>query len=109
MQVCASSRDYLKQNSKVAIASYDIARCMANEAANVKFKIIIADESHYLKNPKSKRSKAIIPLLQRTRRAICLTGTPILQRPAEMFGQLSGLRPDIFQNFYPYAERYCDP
>lgn len=47
-----------------------------------KFKVIICDESHYLKNLQAKRTTAIVPLLKAARRVVLLSGTPALVRPA---------------------------
>ncbi|CAN0023342.1 unnamed protein product, partial [Ectocarpus sp. 12 AP-2014] len=36
-------------------------------------------------------------------RAICVTGTPALSRPAELFMQLKALMPHAFRTFHPFA------
>ncbi|CAN0481240.1 unnamed protein product [Discosporangium mesarthrocarpum] len=36
---------------------------------------------------------------------MCVTGTPALARPAELFMQLKALMPDSFREFYPFAIR----
>lgn len=33
----------------------------------------------------------------------------MLARPSELFNLLRMIRPDIFNNFFEYAYRYCDP
>lgn len=48
------------------------------------FKVIICDESHYLKNHKSLSTKTVIPLIKRANRRILLSGTPALSRPVEV-------------------------
>lgn len=40
--------------------------------------MVIADESHYLKNADAKRTKSVVPILQNAKRAILLTGTATL-------------------------------
>lgn len=52
---------------------------------------LIADESHYLKNNSSQRTKTIVPLLRQAKRAVLLSGTPALARPAELYPQLSAI------------------
>ncbi|CAN0260290.1 unnamed protein product, partial [Laminaria digitata] len=71
------------------------------------FQFIIADESHFLKSVDAQRSLAVVPLMQRAARAMCVTGTPALSRPAELFMQLKALMPDTFRAFHPFAVRYC--
>jgi SWI/SNF-related matrix-associated actin-dependent regulator 1 of chromatin subfamily A len=45
------------------------------------FKVVIADEAHYLKNTGNKRSDILNPFLSARRRVILLTGTPALAKP----------------------------
>eukprot|EP01036_Dinobryon_divergens_P057340 gene57340-76556_t len=42
------------------------------------FGVIIADESHYLKNGAARRSKHLLPLLESSKRSLLLSGTPAL-------------------------------
>jgi hypothetical protein len=51
--------------------------------------MVIVDESHYLKNTKTKRTKAVLPVLQRAKRVVLLSGTPALSRPNELFTQVT--------------------
>jgi SWI/SNF-related matrix-associated actin-dependent regulator of chromatin subfamily A-like protein 1 len=43
--------------------------------------VVVADESHFLKNDKAQRTKATLPLIKRATRAVLLTGTPATNRP----------------------------
>jgi len=72
-----------------------------------RFGCVVADESHSLKNPKSKRSECAQPLLKGARRALCLTGTPAVNRPVELFAQLHCLQPRIFRSYTEYVARFC--
>jgi SWI/SNF-related matrix-associated actin-dependent regulator 1 of chromatin subfamily A len=40
---------------------------------------------------------------------IGLSGTPLTNRPAELWPFLNICRPDVFDKFYPYGVRYCKP
>ena len=73
------------------------------------FKVVIADEAHYLKNTGNKRSDNLIPFLSCRKRVILLSGTPALAKPRELYNLLSIVRPDIFVHFKEYGNRYCDP
>jgi SWI/SNF-related matrix-associated actin-dependent regulator 1 of chromatin subfamily A len=76
---------------------------------------MIADECHYLKNDKAQRtqetlgkydkdaSKAVVPIT--SKRKLFLTGTPILNRPIELWPLLKSL--GVFTNWMRYVERYC--
>ncbi|XP_057958939.1 uncharacterized protein LOC131151656 isoform X7 [Malania oleifera] len=69
--------------------------------------VVIADESHFLKNAQAKRTSAALPVLQRAQYAILLSGTPALSRPIELFKQLEALYPDVYKNVHEYGNRYC--
>jgi hypothetical protein len=56
----------------------------------------------------AKRTKAALPLLQGARRAVLLSGTPALSRPAELLTQLQALMPGARLSKKEYEERYCD-
>ena len=76
------------------------------------YRCVIADESHYLKNQTTKRSMAVLPLLQKAKHAILLSGTPATSRPKELWPQLCAVRPDLFdlenrREYRDYARRYC--
>lgn len=52
------------------------------------FRVVIVDESHYMKSRTAARSQILLPLVQKARRAILLTGTPALGRPEEVLESL---------------------
>ena len=87
------TKKFSNNNAKVWIASYSIATTNESNLKSKVFNVIIADECHYLKNFAAKRTKCILPLLQKAKRAIMLSGTPILSRPSELFTILSAIRP----------------
>lgn len=89
------------------IVSYDLVTKFQDELTQSNFKIIIADEAHYLKNAQAKRTLACVPLLQRAKYSILLTGTPALSRPIELFKQLEALQPAIYRSVHEYGKRYC--
>jgi SWI/SNF-related matrix-associated actin-dependent regulator 1 of chromatin subfamily A len=69
--------------------------------------VTIADEAHYVRNPKCGRGLGGAKLMKATPNAICLTGTPIVNRPAEFFPILNTLVPHQFRNFFKFGKRYC--
>jgi hypothetical protein len=71
------------------------------------FDLTIVDESHELKNPKTQTYKALHPIILKSRYTLLLSGTPTLNRPAELFPQLKLLLPDVFWSFKEFALRYC--
>ncbi|XP_013410216.1 DNA annealing helicase and endonuclease ZRANB3-like isoform X2 [Lingula anatina] len=75
---------------------------------NQNFQVVIVDESHYVRNRKTATTKVVVPLVQRARRKILLTGTPALARPSELYPQLEALCPGQFGTWSAYTKRYCD-
>lgn len=90
------------------ITSYELAVKKKVELRKFGFDMVICDESHYLKNHKSQRTRALTPLLKEIKYALLLTGTPALNRPCELFAQAHIVQKEFFPSFKQYAERYCD-
>ena len=94
-------------NAPINIVSYDLISKLLPEIEKQNFKVILVDESHYLKNINAKRTQAIEPVLEAAKRVVLLTGTPALSRPAELYAQLRSIRPSFFPKFKPFGLRYC--
>jgi len=72
-------------------------------------KLVVFDEAHYLKNSKAKRSKAAGAIAELTgRRVIELTGTPVLNRPEELWHLLHLIDPEAWGSESKFKYRYCD-
>ncbi|ESQ30730.1 hypothetical protein EUTSA_v10011287mg [Eutrema salsugineum] len=89
------------------IISYDVVTKLDQLLMALDFKVVIADESHYLKNAQAKRTSASLPVIKKAQYAILLSGTPALSRPIELFKQLEALYPDVYRNVKEYGNRYC--
>jgi len=73
-----------------------------------KYDILILDESHYVKNFKAQRTQAVVRIAKRAKRRMFLTGTPILNRPIELFTPLCILDSELIKGGWSkYATRYC--
>ncbi|XP_027691539.1 DNA annealing helicase and endonuclease ZRANB3 isoform X6 [Vombatus ursinus] len=98
--------------SKVTVLGYGLlttdAKLLIDTLYKQNFEVIIIDESHYMKSRNASRSKILLPLVQKSRRAILLTGTPALGRPEELFMQIDALFPKQFGTWTEYAKRYCN-
>ncbi|RUP47357.1 P-loop containing nucleoside triphosphate hydrolase protein [Jimgerdemannia flammicorona] len=129
---------------KFVIMSYDLVSKYEKQLAEKRFQIVIADESHFLKNREvvleflwksfdgmfhafvrvqsyqfiptltsffsfqTKRTKAVLPILQSARYVFLLSGTPAFSRPVELWTQLHVLDHQAFSTFFSFAKRYCD-
>jgi SWI/SNF-related matrix-associated actin-dependent regulator 1 of chromatin subfamily A len=108
VQVVTKGRDVIRGDASIVIISYDLVPKMAKAHLCKRFKVIICDESHYIKNRKAARTKACLAVMRGCKRVVLLSGTPALSRPSELYTQLHAVVPETFSTFTPYATRYCD-
>lgn len=67
--------------------------------------IMIVDEAHSIKERSSKRTKAVhrMPIP----RTFLLTGSPVLNRPNELWSLLYKCDPARFRSYWTFVNRYC--
>eukprot|EP00105_Crassostrea_gigas_P013540 XP_011429890.2 PREDICTED: SWI/SNF-related matrix-associated actin-dependent regulator of chromatin subfamily A-like protein 1 isoform X1 [Crassostrea gigas] len=92
---------------KVCILSYDLMAKKSKDLLERNFNVVIMDECHLLKNFKTARCKAAMPILKAAKRVILLSGTPALSRPQELYTQICAVKPYMFQ-YQDFGVRYCD-
>uniref|UniRef100_A0A8C2K123 SWI/SNF-related matrix-associated actin-dependent regulator of chromatin subfamily A-like protein 1 n=1 Tax=Cyprinus carpio TaxID=7962 RepID=A0A8C2K123_CYPCA len=107
INVVVTGRDSLR-SGLINIISYDLLNRMDKQQPSSPFSVIIMDESHFLKNMKTARCRAALPLLKTAKRVILLSGTPAMSRPAELYTQILAVRPSLFPRFHDFGTRYCD-
>lgn len=105
--VSSSAKSKIHLDGLFNIISYDLVPKMQSTLMESDFKVVIADESHFLKNAQAKRTTASLPVIKKAQYAILLSGTPALSRPIELFKQLEALYPDVYKNVHEYGNRYC--
>jgi len=102
-------------SKNIIIINYDILYFWKSHIMKtIKPKLIVADEIHLAKNVGTKkkpvkRTVALKTLSKNTKHFIGLSGTPIENRPKEIFEPLKMINPKIFPNFRAFANRYCAP
>lgn len=90
----------------VNIVSFDLL-CKLERQLKTPFKVVIIDESHFLKNIKTARCRAAVPILKIAKRVILLSGTPAMSRPSELYTQIIAVKPTFFPQFHAFGLRYC--
>lgn len=93
----------------IIILNWDIVYAWKAFLKRLNPAVIIADELHFAKNPKTQRARALKSLCRKAKFVIGLTGTPFENCPAELFVGLHCIRPDVFKSFVPFGLRYCGP
>ncbi len=87
---------------KVIIVNYDLLPNLILGKAQT----LVLDECHRIKNPKAARTKAASLLMKMTPRVYALSGTPIPNRPIELWPILNGL--GIYRGgWFDFAARYA--
>ena len=69
--------------------------------------MLAVDESIAVKNPQSKRTKAVLGLAPLFERIRCLTGKPMTQGPQDLWAQLRLCGLQDGRNFYAFRNRFC--
>ncbi|XP_075465639.1 DNA annealing helicase and endonuclease ZRANB3 isoform X2 [Ascaphus truei] len=97
---------------KVIVLGYGLlttdAQTLIDALYKQHFRVVLVDESHYMKSRNASRSKLLLPIVQKATRAVLLTGTPALGRPEELFMQIDALFPRRFGTWTDYAKKYCN-
>lgn len=75
-----------------------------------KFDTLIVDEAHYLKNHKSIRGSIVTDLVKKNafENVWLLTGTPVANRPKDLYNLLKIIGHPLSDNWQLYVKRYCD-
>lgn len=114
VQIVSSGKDRI-YFARWTIINYDLLlkKEIFMQLLNRKFNFGIFDEAHYLKNTESKRTKLVLlrgGLASRCNHIWFLTGTPILNRPIELWPILKAAAPEVihpFTNYIGYAKYFC--
>ncbi|KAM4697906.1 DNA annealing helicase and endonuclease ZRANB3 [Rhinophrynus dorsalis] len=97
---------------KVTVLGYGLlttdAQTLIDALYKQHFKVVLVDESHYMKSRNASHSKLLLPIVQKAIRALLLTGTPALGRPEELYMQIDALFPRRFGTWTEYAKKYCN-
>eukprot|EP00521_Asterionellopsis_glacialis_P012047 CAMPEP_0195302020 /NCGR_PEP_ID=MMETSP0707-20130614/30344_1 /TAXON_ID=33640 /ORGANISM="Asterionellopsis glacialis, Strain CCMP134" /LENGTH=703 /DNA_ID=CAMNT_0040365147 /DNA_START=105 /DNA_END=2216 /DNA_ORIENTATION=+ len=119
IQLCTAGSSPEDPLSKgvIQLINYDICFKHKELLQAMPFDVLICDEAHYLKSSTSKRTKAILGNVAgtKTTRGISsrylwlLTGTPIMNRPVELYPLLHALDPQGWETQTQFIERYCEP
>lgn len=117
-------------DTDIVVINYDILKKWITQIHSIVWDLLIVDECHRLKNFKAMRTKFVLGYKEpikaadtpkqkadklaknipgiAARRKVFLTGTPIVNKPAELFPLLTALDPEgLGKNFFYFAQRYA--
>lgn len=97
------------------VFSYEEAVKRKSALAASDIDALLIDESHYLKNRKSQRTKAVFgEIAPRAKRVWCLTGTPSPNNASELWPMLRALFPQVItdergkpMDYWRFTKRFC--
>jgi SWI/SNF-related matrix-associated actin-dependent regulator 1 of chromatin subfamily A len=93
---------------EIIILNYEILSHWIDPLKKMKPQLLIVDECHFIKSKGAQRTKAC-KKLSKTPYMLALSGTPMINRPVELFPVLQMLRPYEYKSFWKFTFRYCDP
>lgn len=91
----------------IIIINYAILGAWIAILNKLKLWAFILDEAHYIKNNDSIRTKSSFAVAKSIPNVIALTGTPIENRPKEIFNIAKIVDPTVFPNWWKFVHRYC--
>lgn len=111
VDVIASGPERTIESAGWVVVNYDMLHKYREQilamAATGQIGAAIVDEAHYIKGKKTLRAQATLEIVDRIDRVILLTGTPIMNRPIELFNLLKAVKHPLSRARTVYAKRYC--
>lgn len=99
---------WLKPNSfHVCITTYRLVIQDSKVFKRKKWKYLILDEAHLIKNWKSQRWQTLLNF--NSKRRILLTGTPLQNDLMELWSLMHFLMPHVFQSHQEFKDWFCNP
>lgn len=104
--VCEGTKS-VPLHGRVTIINYDVLGGWLEAFKKLKPSLVILDECQYIMNPKAKRTKHVAKLCKGIPHVLALSGTPLVNRPIELFPTLNILQPDTFSSRFKFGIDYC--
>ncbi|MDK0523369.1 DEAD/DEAH box helicase [Streptomyces sp. ML-6] len=88
--------DEWRRTGGVALTTFDALHTLPDARdCGIRPGMLVVDEAHYVKNPETRRSRAVSGWTQRTDRVLFLTGTPMENRVEEFRSLVRHLQPEL--------------
>jgi len=92
-------------DADIIICNYEMLSKF-KDVLDSKWDLLIVDECHYIKNYKTKRSQSVQQIAGNSTDRIFITGTPIVNRPSELYSIISTL--GFRMGFWDYMKKYAN-
>lgn len=107
VQILSGTKPNLPIVGDIIIINYDILKHWLGRLQSINAQVLITDECHFYKSQRAQRTKAVKALGRRIPHVIALSGTPIVNRPVEIFNAIKLIDESVVPNFWNYAHKYC--
>jgi SWI/SNF-related matrix-associated actin-dependent regulator 1 of chromatin subfamily A len=107
VQIIESSRTKLDPVALFYVVSYDALRPHESALIASGARTLIVDESHVIRNVATKRTQAVLRLARCCKHVLCLSGTPAMARPHELWPQIASVAPWLFPAESDFLRRFC--
>jgi SWI/SNF-related matrix-associated actin-dependent regulator 1 of chromatin subfamily A len=95
-------------SGEILIINYDVLNYWAPYLKKLGLNTVITDEAHYYKNNGSNRTKAVKKIAKDVPHFMALSGTPIVNKPIEIYNAVSLIDDTILPNWFEFGKKYCD-
>lgn len=102
-----SGRTQSRTTAEFLIINYDVASKWRGRLKQRDAQVLILDECHYIKNNNAKRTKAIKLIAKGIPHILALSGTPIENRPVEIYNAWQLVDPVNCPPYWSFTKRYC--
>jgi SNF2 family DNA or RNA helicase len=103
-----SGKTPYKTKGDILIINYDIVSSWIEELRRRKPQILVLDEAHKIKSNAAQRTKAIKKIEKGIPHLFGLTGTPIKNKPIEIYNIVNLIDKTLFPNYIAFTRRYCN-
>ena len=93
----------------IIIINYDILYAWLPWLKKLRPKLVVGDEIHFVKDRNSRRGKSLFELCRDVPCVLGLSGTPLTNRPAELWFPLHVIKPELYPSWWQFAQAYCSP
>jgi SWI/SNF-related matrix-associated actin-dependent regulator of chromatin subfamily A-like protein 1 len=109
VRIIGGKSDEAPLDAEWIVVNYDILGAHADRFAQQPWRGIVFDEAHFIRNHQSQRSRHSRAIVDGANDPVvyALTGTPLTNRPRDLFPLLQLCGHSMAKSFLSFAKRYC--
>ncbi|MGC8979160.1 DEAD/DEAH box helicase [Caldisericum sp.] len=102
-----STKKHTDFKADIVLIGYSLVTHHEENLKNINARLLIVDECHMIKQLSAQRTKAVLRIGEKIEKIIALSGTPLLNRPLEIYPIIKLLKPSLFRSKKVFMDRYC--